>query len=617
MALCPDATSCLSAAQQNYFKKAWIAYNPASNSTTINANGLSQFCYPEGGTCLSMTAQDNTTNATGGAAGEALVEFLRGERSNELGFFRERKHVLGDIVSSEARYVKTPLFNYTDTNYGAYKSLQTARRGAVYVASNDGMLHAFDAETGKESWAYVPELVLSDLYRLADRNYSQQHQFFVDGTPETGDICPNAPLATCSASQWKTIIVGGLNRGGKGYYALDITDPANPKVLWEFTHATMGYSYGNPRITKLKSGKWVVLLTSGYNNADGKGYLYVLDANSGSLIGTPIATTVTAGTDSGLAKISAHAPTAETNNTTLAVYGGDLLGNLWRFDINNDIGSSGIDAQRLVTFADAGGKLQPITTKPVVTTVSLSPTESYPIVYVGTGSYLGLSDIGNQDYQSMYAVKDQYSKLTSYNNPRATGSGFHGQKIESASCTTEPNCTPGESIRKTSPGYPEPVSWLTDNGWYVDFLTAGERSNTDPSLALGSLIFTTNTPNKASAEPCGEPSADTSSSWLYALDYQTGGAVGGSAGLVAVSLGNVIATRPVLIRTESGEVFAMVRTSGTSSSSGSSGGTEGNPAPAGFYPGSAEGSKTQIRKPPVNLSGGSSRRVSWREITTD
>ena len=106
--------------------------------------------------------------------------------------------------------------------------LITSRASAVYVASNDGMLHAFNAETGKELWAYVPEMVLPQLYRLADTNYSQNHQYFVDGTPEVGDVCPTAPTTPCSGTQWKTIIVGGLNRGGKGYYALDITDPANP-----------------------------------------------------------------------------------------------------------------------------------------------------------------------------------------------------------------------------------------------------------------------------------------------------------------------------------------------------------------------------------------------------
>jgi type IV pilus assembly protein PilY1 len=592
-------TNSLTATQKAYFTGLTYAAGPP-------ATGLSQFCTPFGiAPCLSSTAQTNTTVATGGAAGEALVNFLRGDRTNEGTFFRTRKHVLGDIVSSEARYIKTPLFDYTDAGYSAYKtsSLITSRASAVYVASNDGMLHAFNAETGKELWAYVPEIVLPQIYKLADPNYGQNHQYFVDGTPEVGDVCPSAPTTPCTGAQWKNILVGGLNRGGKGYYALDITDPANPALLWEFTNANMGYSYGNPRITKLKTGQWVVLLTSGYNNADGVGHLFVLDAYSGALIRTIDTSAGTPGTPSGLARISAYSTTADTNNMTSAVYGGDMLGNLWRFDINGDIGAAGYDAQLLVTFVDGSGSRQPITAKPVVTTV-----DGKPVVYVGTGSYLGVSDVGSTQSQTMYAVKDKLD-ATTYSNPRANGSGFVAQTLVAATCTNEGSCTPGESIRKITS--PSDVNWSTNNGWYVDFLTPGERANTDPALALGTLAFTTNTPNNASVEPCGEPGADTSAAWFYALDYKSGGPVYTSGGVVARSLGNVIATRPVLIRLPDGTVMALIRTSG-GSSGGSSGGGSGT---AGYFPGAKEDGKTAVLKPPVNPSGGSSRRVSWREIT--
>ena len=74
-----------------------------------------------------------------------------------------------------------------------------------------------------------------------DKNYERLHRYLVDATPVTGDICS----ANCNAETavWKTILVGGLGKGGRGYYALDITDPAAPKALWEFTHADLGYTY--------------------------------------------------------------------------------------------------------------------------------------------------------------------------------------------------------------------------------------------------------------------------------------------------------------------------------------------------------------------------------------
>jgi type IV pilus assembly protein PilY1 len=585
----------LTTAQKAYFNTPYITYVAGPPAT-----GLSQFC--TSGTCLTSTEQTN-------AAGEPLVNFLKGDRTNEGTFFRERKHVLGDIVSSEARYVKAPQFSYSDPGYSAYKTAQESRQAAVYVASNDGMLHAFNAETGQELWAYIPEMVLPQLYRLADKNYSQNHRYFVDGTPEVGDVC----ISNCTnpaTAVWKTILVGGLNGGGKGYYALDITDPASPVLLWEFTHANMGYSYGNPRITKLKTGEWVVLLTSGYNNvADGFGYLFVLNAYDKTLIRTINTGAGSSATPSGLAKISAYSTTSETDNTTLAVYGGDMLGNLWRFDINGDIGNAGWEAHRLVTFLDGTGTPQPITAKPVETTI-----EGKPVIYVGTGSYLGINDVTSTTMQTMYAVKDNLGTST-YSNPRAN-SDFVEQTLVAATCTTEPSCTPGEAIRKIPPTTPPTsVDWATQNGWYVDFLTAGERAATDPALALGTLVFTTNTPNNASVDACGIPGVDSSSSWIYFLDYKTGGPVSTAGGVVATTLGNVIATRPVLVRLPDGTVLAMIRTS----SANSAGGGSGNPSGVspGYYPGAMEGSGTKLKKPPIAPSGGPSRRVSWREITND
>lgn len=589
----------LSSAQRDYFKKAHIALNPTSSTT--NAAGLSQFC-AAGATCLSSTAQDNNTVATGGAAGEALVNFLRGDRSNEGVFYRSRTHVLGDIVSSEARYVKTPMFNYTDAGYSDYKTLHKSRAGAVYVAANDGMLHAFDAITGQENWAFIPSAVLPNLYKLADINYATKHQFMVDGSPEIGEICPTAPTTPCTGSQWRTILVGGLNAGGKAYYALDITNPASPTLLWEFTDANLGYTYGNPRITKLKNGRWVVMFTSGYNNSngtdtsggDGEGRLYIVDAYTGgtAITGTPsISTGIgTVATPSGLSKIAAHVPLPMTNNTVQAVYGGDLLGNLWRFDVNGDIGTTGIEAHRLISFTDDNNNVQPIMAKPIVTTVNYRP-----VVYVGTGRYLGTTDVSSSRIQSFYAVKDNLNS-TSLTNPRTTGSGFVEQTLTSGTC---PNgapanvCSPGQSVRTTSNNT---VNLNTGNGWYIDFLNGGERSTTDPALGLGLLMFTTIQPNLTAAGACGVEGTDTSSSFIYSLNYLTGTAVSGAYSVGAASLGLGLATRPVLIRQGDGTVRALIRMSSGSGGTGTDGG------------------RTVIYTPNSPSVGGTARRVSWREL---
>ncbi|MDB5839770.1 MAG: Type fimbrial biosis protein PilY1, partial [Herminiimonas sp.] len=566
----------LSATQQGYFTKPAVA-------------GLSQFC-ATGGTCLTTTEQNNNTIATGGAAGEALVNFLRGDRSNEERYFRKRFHVLGDIVSSEARYVKTPLFRYADPGYSAYRTAQVNRAGMVYVGANDGMLHAFSAETGQEAWAYIPEAVLPQIHKLADKTYSANHQYFVDNSPDVGDICPSAPASACSGTQWKTILVGGLNRGGKSYYALDVTNPAAPALLWEFTNAELGYSYGNPKITKLKNGTWVVLLTSGYNNTDGSGRLYVLNAYTGALIRTIVTGAGSAASPSGLARISAHALEPMIDNTTVAVYGGDLLGNLWRFDINGDIGAAGHEAHLLATFRDASGNLQPITSKPLEATIN-----GKTVVYVGTGRYLGTTDVSDSRLQSFYAVMDRRD-TTTHSNPRATGSGFVAQSLSAGACpqgAAVTVCSAGQTVRTSSNNA---VNWATASGFYVDFLNGGERASSDATLGLGTLLFTTITPRATSVSACGAEGPDNSASFVYALDYLTGGAVVGSNNVVGVSLGSGMVTRPILVAQSDGTVRALIR-----ASAGGGGGIDLG--------------GTLIRTPPIKPpSGGGTRRVSWREL---
>lgn len=563
---------------------------------TSATSGLSQFCAV--GDCLTSAQQTNTTLATGGAAGEALVNFLRGDRSYEGSYFRERVHVLGDIVASEGRYVKVPLFSYLDDNYGAFKTLMGGRAGTVYVASNDGMLHAFDAENGQERWAYLPGTILPNLYKLADKNYSTKHQFFVDASPETGDICPNAPATTCAANEWKTIIVGGLNRGGMGYFALDVTNPDSPALLWEIDTATtgfanLGYSYSNPRITKLRDGTWVVIFASGYNNADGMGYLYIVNANTGALIRTISTGVGSAATPSGLARIAAHSNTARTNNTTRAVYGGDLFGNLWRFDINGDIGAGGYEAHLLVTLLDDLNAPQPITEKPIVSTI-----DGKTAVFVGTGRFLGTSDVANTQLQSFYAVKDGYDTAT-YGNPRVAANGFISQTLTTSTCPSgAPTnvCSPGQTVRGTTSNS---VDWTTNSGWRFDLIGTGERSTTDPALVQGTLLFTSIAPSAVSASACGADNPGDAASYIYAVDYRTGGAISGTQGVAGVSLGSVLATRPVVVKLADGSVRILIRTSGGGGSSG----------------GNSTGDV--VREPPVQSQSTTTRRVSWRELVNE
>jgi type IV pilus assembly protein PilY1 len=503
------------------------------------------------------------------ASGENLVNFIRGQRGNEgqptdaSKYYRTRTHVLGDIVSAEAVYVKSPMFNYADSGYSGFKGSNSARQGMVYVAANDGMVHAFNADTGQEAWAYIPSIVMPNLYKLADSNYATKHQFFVDGTPTVGDAY--------IGGSWKTLLVGGFNAGGRGYYALDITDPANPKALWEFTHTNLGYTFGNPVITKLKDGTWTVMVTSGYNNispGDGGGYLFVLNAETGAVINT-IATGVgNTTTPSGLSRINAWTDDGMTDNTALRIYGGDLQGNLWRFDVNGDVGAGGFEAQQIAYFRGSGGGIQPITEKP-----ELGDVNGAAVVFAGTGRFLGASDMGDSSQQTFYAVKDTLGS-TSIGNARSNA----GMVAQTLVNFTDSN---GAAARKTSDNT---VDFSSDVGWYIDLPDSGERSYTDPALALGTLVFTANVPNSDACTVGGY-------SWIYYVDYATGTSVSTSAEEVAGRrLGNALATRPVVVKLPNNSIVSLTRLSD---------------------------STTVTTNIPVGSGSTSTRRVSWRELISD
>jgi type IV pilus assembly protein PilY1 len=547
---------------------------------------LSQFC-SIGATCISAASKTL-------AAGSNLVSYLTGDRTNEGAssdiskYYNQRTHLLGDIVSSEAVYIKVPPYSYVDSGYDSFKSGNAARTGMTYVAANDGMLHAFNASTGAESWAFVPSMVLPNLYKLADKNYATQHTYQVDGTPNQGDIY--------AGGSWHSIIVGGLNGGGRGYYALDVTDPANPKALWEFTSdtskgtgyttdANLGYTYGKPEITKLKNGTWVVMVTSGYNNVpdsryaygNGGGYLYILNAYTGALIRTIATGAGNAATPSGLAQIRAWTDDGMANNTAQRVYGGDMLGNLWRFDVNGDIGNAGYDAQVLATLRDSSGNIQPMTAKP-----ELGDVNGTAVVYVGTGRYLGVSDLGDTHQQTIYGIKDPLT-TASYTNPRSLPT-FVNQSLTSTTCPSGSPvtiCTAGQLVRTTSNNT---VNFATQDGWYVDLPDSGERANTDPQLSLGTLAFTTNIPDTSACTVGGY-------SYFYFFDYRTGGQVSTSTtGVVGKKLGNALATRPVFARLPNNKVIGIVRMSdGT----------------------------TVVPNVPIGNAASATRRLSWRELSTD
>ena len=478
------------------------------------------------------------------AAGVNLVNYLRGQygyedrssndSSNRL--YRYREAVLGDALESQPAFIGSPVFSYPYTGYDTYITAQAGRVGTVYMGANDGMMHAFASDTGIERWAYVPSMVIPNMWKLADKNYATLHVNFVNGSPITSDIyCPGSCGANGAlGASWRTILVAGLNGGGRGYYALDITDPNAPALLWEFTPDTsayigkirdddVGYSFGQPIITRKADGTWVVLVTSGYNNinpGDGKGYLYVLNASTGAIISKissgGVGSTVT---PSGLSRIAAWNDQPSGNQAGY-IYGGDLLGNIWRFDINSTASATlaGTNARGTgsafkfaVLFSEAAASnRQPITTTPVLGLIG-----GKRVVFIGTGKYLETGDLTTTQTQSLYAIKDD-NATTTLSNPRTT---LVNQTLTSAGST------------RTSSN--NAVNFYTGNGWYVDFPDSGERVNIDSKLVQGTLLVPSIVPSNTVCTPGGY-------GWLNFFNFKTGGAVNVETNLSSVKYDSTI-----------------------------------------------------------------------------
>jgi type IV pilus assembly protein PilY1 len=618
-------------------------------------NGLKEFRYStltpaEQGyfdnQCLSLGGTVILSQCTGGflsliqiaAAnlGSNLVPYLRGQNAMETTtpnpVYRPRQHFLGDIVDSKPDYVRAPLRNYADSqpndltnpfSYATFSANNQTREATLYVAANDGMLHAFDAGscpatagatcnpgTGNEVWAYVPRMIMPKLHQLADVNYSTKHIYLTDGSPESMDIFVDSAHALSSglSKGWHTLLVAGLNGGGRGYYALDTTNPAVPIGLWETCghtdsagnhmcanfDADMGYSYGNPVITKRSSdGTWVVLVTSGYNNVDlgdglgagdGQGYLYVLDALSGAILQKIPTGSGSTASPSGLAKISSLVESPDVNNISRFVYGGDLNGDVWRFDLGA-VGSTPTayptlspTATRFATlYSDAAGtQPQPITTRPTLGDVSTLPGTIHsltatgkPVVFIGTGKYVFQGDACFVNNQSIYALEDDLSATgaTEYlGNPRAR-SDMVQQTVDTATGNATTN----------------PVNWYvnggSNEGWYMDLATTGERVNIDPQLVLGTLFVVSNIPICSGSAAC----VNGGTSYLYQFDYKNGQGVGGA---VRSKIGDFLTVGFEVVRLESGDLRVLDKGSG--------------------------GQNVNLKG---NVSGTSaSRSVSWREL---
>ena len=491
------------------------------------------------------------------ATGMARHAYIRGDRGCEISStgtcsysdgtdifdtkeFRERDSRLGDIIHSGPVFVGAPESNWPDVapfpgtagqTYTEFREDNASRPGVVYVGANDGMLHAFSQATGEELVAYVPNELFSTsasdgLHHLADPAYT--HRYQVDLTPSVSDVY--ARTRTGGVVDWKTVLVGGLRGGGRGLFALDVTDPtafsesgsapANT-VMWEFTSSDdidLGHSFSRASIVPLQGSsgsiRWGVVVGNGYNDTgSGAAKLFIL-LLEGGLDGT-----WTAGTD--YIEISTQVGTTTDRNglSTPAVvdtdgdgladraYAGDLFGNLWAFDLsgantgNWDVAyKSGSTPEPLFT-APAG---QQITSTPVIVRNKSVPTAAgnapNALVLFGTGQYLTSADVTSTDVQSMYGVWDSGDSQLDRANlvQQFIGTGLTSEGV------------PGRTLTDAA------VPYASMHGWFMDLPDTGERIIADPVIR-GDLVFF------STMRPDPDPCSFGGSGWLMVAKWLNGG----------------------------------------------------------------------------------------------
>jgi len=402
------------------------------------------------------------------------------------------RNILGDIVNSSPAYVGDYDYNYSSLSGAAgsaYNTFMATKKAATFVplvlvGANDGMVHAFvaDAPKGREAdiltekFAYIPNLVFSKLATITKPDYgstANPHQYLIDGAITVSDVY--------TTNGWKTIAVGSLGAGGKGIYALDVTNPGSPVVLFEYSHPSMGYVLGKVFIAPAQNGKWYAV----FGNGSGSGTtskLFMVDIND------PVAGTKILETGDGIGLFS-PAYIVDSRGVLKHVYAGDLSGNMWHFDLTSSTAANWDVAHNAIYKVFATNSGQPITATP---TVGNNSHLGAVMVYFGTGKYFDVGDnLFSSVQQSFYAVPD-------------LGPGNAVTRSSLVARVMSTNYSPASrTIQTVVP------DWSTKKGWYIDLdLISGsqinERVTTKALLVQDYLIINTLIPSQKTCEAGGQ-----------------------------------------------------------------------------------------------------------------
>jgi type IV pilus assembly protein PilY1 len=500
--------------------------------------------------------------------GTNRVNYVRGDRTQEVqngGTLRRRDSRLGDIVNSNIWHTGRPLrMSFEHTGHAAFRNTFASRTAVLYVGANDGMLHAFNAATGQELMAYVPQGVYANLRGYTLTNYG--HRFFVDGHPFTGDVdTSGSGTGNGATPTWKTMLIGGLAGGGKGYFVLDVTNPvafgSNPTtfaatgVVMDKTDgadADVGHIYSLPvvdavtgtraeQVVKLNNGRWAVIMGNGVNSTNERPVLLIqyLDGSKELL---KIVANSTTGQSNGLS--APRLVDVNGDGKMDVAYAGDLQGNLWKFNLTQTTDSqwgvsnwsggtttckNATNCAPLYVAQDGSSTRQPISAAPLWIAHPLGGVQ----VLFGTGRNLQDADRTSTSVQTIYSLWDK----STYTSPGGVLTAVDGNNITTGRSALVQQTVVG-AVTSTASGAEAATDYYNtsentiaysraDNtakrGWYLDLPASRERVLANPQLFEGqkTIIGSTVPKTGASGETCDFDTV-TEDNWINVFNMISG-----------------------------------------------------------------------------------------------